>query len=67
MIGLSWISRNRMARFKSAELRDFEAVLRLPGCRFVDLQYGDTAAEREAIQRELGVTVERLADIDTTA
>jgi ADP-heptose:LPS heptosyltransferase len=40
--------------------------LRSPGYRFVDLQYGDTAAEREAVERELGVRVERLADIDNT-
>jgi tetratricopeptide (TPR) repeat protein len=65
VIGLSWISRNRkFERYKSAQLRDFAALLRLPNCRFVDLQYGDTAAEREAVGRELGVSVERLGDVD---
>jgi tetratricopeptide (TPR) repeat protein len=66
VIGLSWISRNRkFERYKSSQLMDFAALLRLPDCRFVDLQYGDTAAEREAVGRELGVAVERLEDVDT--
>ena len=43
---------------------DFEALLRLPGYRFVDLQYGDTTAERQRVERELNVRVEHLDDID---
>ena len=67
VIGLSWISKAPVGgASKSARLRDFEPLLRLPGCRFVDLQYGDTLAERETIKRELGVEVERLPDIDNT-
>jgi tetratricopeptide (TPR) repeat protein len=67
VIGLTWVSRNRkLGRYKSAQLRDFEALLRVPGYRFIDLQYGDTAAERETVARELGVTVEHLDDIDNT-
>jgi len=65
VIGLSWRSSAKtMGRSKSARLHDFEPVLRLPGCRFVDLQYGDTRADREAVARDLGLTVERLDDID---
>jgi len=67
VIGLSWRSRNpKCENAKSATLCDFHAVLALPGCRFVDLQYGDTDAEREAVERELGVRVERLDDVDNT-
>ncbi len=66
MIGLSWVSRNPFVRAKSAALRDLKAVLRLPNCRFVDLQYGDTRAEREAVAQEFGIAVERLPDVDTT-
>jgi tetratricopeptide (TPR) repeat protein len=67
LIGLSWISRSKtIGSDKSAQLRDLEPVLRLPGCRFVDLQYGDTQAERQAVEREFGIRVERLPDIDTT-
>lgn len=65
VIGLSWASKNtRYGTAKSAQLHDFAAVLRLPGCRFIDLQYGDTHVEREAVAQDLGVTVERIPDID---
>jgi len=65
VIGLSWISRAPASgEAKSARLADFASLLRLPGCRFVDLQYGDTAAERMALQRDLAVEVERMDEID---
>ena len=67
VIGLSWVSHNpRSGMSKSARLSDFAGILGLPNCRFVDLQYGDTLAERQAVERELGVQVERLEDIDNT-
>jgi hypothetical protein len=66
VVGLSWISKAPFGgRSKSARLADFGPLLRMPGLRFVDLQYGDTSAERAAIERDLGVRVERLPDIDT--
>ena len=50
VLGLSWRSANaKVGNFKSAQLRDFCSLLRLPNCRFIDLQYGDTLAERQAI------------------
>src|SRR5262249_55195880 len=56
VIGLSWKSQNpRFEKAKSARLTDFEAVLRLPNCRFVDLQYGDTRADLDTAARDLGV------------
>ncbi len=65
VVGLSWNSQNAaFGKPKSARLSEFAPLLKTPGIRFVDLQYGDTAADREAVQRELGVTVERLPDID---
>ena len=67
VIGLSWRSHNPVwGKSKSAQLRDLESLLRLPGCRFIDLQYGDTLEERTGVERETGVTVERLDDIDNT-
>jgi tetratricopeptide (TPR) repeat protein len=67
VVGLSWTSRNpEFGSLRSARLGDFEALLRLPGCRFVDLQYGDTQAERAAVEHETGVRVDRLDDIDNT-
>jgi tetratricopeptide (TPR) repeat protein len=65
VIGLSWSSKGaRYGSSKSAQLHDFASILRLPDCRFIDLQYGDTQADRDAVQQDLGITVERLPDID---
>jgi tetratricopeptide (TPR) repeat protein len=65
IVGLSWSSQNtRYGPSKSAQLHDFASILRLPGCRFIDLQYGDTRVEREAVRQDLGVAVENLPDID---
>jgi Tfp pilus assembly protein PilF len=67
VIGLSWVSKSPLfGLFKTAQLIDFESVLRLPRCRYVDLQYGDTLAERDAVRQAAGIAVERLADIDNT-
>jgi tetratricopeptide (TPR) repeat protein len=67
VIGISWISHNpETGRSKTAALADFAALLRIPGCRFIDLQYGDTARERERLACEHGLAVERLDDVDTT-
>src|SRR4029077_20297518 len=65
LVGLSWKSQNpKFEKSKSARLADFESVLRLPGCRFVDLQYGDTRAECKAAEREDVVRIDRLEDVD---
>jgi tetratricopeptide (TPR) repeat protein len=68
VIGLAWRSRRstKTASTDSACLLDFESVLRLPKCRFIDLQHGDTRAERAVVERELGVQVEHLDGLDTT-
>lgn len=67
VIGLSWVSKSpAFGQFKTAQLTDFESVLRRPNCRFVDLQYGDTLAERAALKQTTGINVERLDDIDNT-
>ncbi len=67
IIGVSWISKSpAFGEFKTARLADFESILRRPHSRCVDLQYGDTLAEREAVTQATGITVERLADIDNT-
>lgn len=65
VIGVSWKSKNPThEKAKSAQLADFASIFRLPNCRFVDLQYGDTSADRAALQAEIGVTVEHLDEID---
>jgi tetratricopeptide (TPR) repeat protein len=67
VIGLSWRrGRAKGAGMTGARLIDFASVLHLPGCRFIDLQYGDTTAEREFVCRETGVEIERVEEIDNT-
>jgi len=67
VIGLSWRSLNPAAgRPKTALLKDFAPLFSLPRCRFIDLQYGDTAEERKAVEDEFGVKIERLEEIDNT-
>ncbi len=67
LIGLSWRSVNPLIGVaKSAQLRDLAGMLGGSGYRFIDLQYGDTAADRSAVERELGIAVEHVDDIDNT-
>jgi len=51
---------------KSARLQDFEGLLRNPDFRFVDLQYGETSADRSSVAVDCGVQVLHLDDIDNT-
>ena len=53
-VGARWAARRRAVvagagapNVRAARLMDFASVLHLPGCRFIDLQYGDTTAERD--------------------
>ena len=63
--GLSWISKNQeVGEDKSLQLVDLKPLLELPGVVFVDLQYGDTAAERKTLQESTGIEVRRIPDVD---
>ncbi|MBL8643920.1 MAG: tetratricopeptide repeat protein [Rhodospirillaceae bacterium] len=71
LIGISWVSKaERIGAQKSAALLDWAPLLRLPGARFVNLQYGDSAAEIAEVKSKLGVeiisdpTVDPLKDMD---
>lgn len=65
VVGLSWASRaERFGELKSVALRDLQPLLQVPGVRFIDLQYGETDAEREEVRKSLGIDVQRLPDID---
>jgi len=65
VLGLSWVS---LARYgseqKSTHLRDFDPILRLPGARIIDLQYGDTSAEKTALKESTGMEILQLTEID---
>jgi tetratricopeptide (TPR) repeat protein len=68
VVGLSWSSHNpRLMAQKSLPLLQWGPVLQQPGHRFVDLQYGDTTAERTAVKDTLGVDVAHLDEVDNTA
>jgi tetratricopeptide (TPR) repeat protein len=66
--GLSWASTAaNVGGDKSLRLPDLEPVLRLPGVDFVDLQYGDTAAEQKAFRAAAGIGLKRPGGIDNTS
>lgn len=63
IVGVSWISRNATTeRHKSSTLADLRPILTTPGFQFVDLQYGDTSAERAALTS--GVSLTRIDGLD---
>ena len=65
VVGISWISRNpKIGVHKTLGLAQWAPILQIPGVRFVDLQYGDTAAERAAVEAELGVRIAHIPDLD---
>lgn len=65
LIGLSWKSKNaKFGEAKSLGLVDFLPLLRLPGVRFVNLQYGDTAAETADLRDRFGIDVQTCASVD---
>jgi tetratricopeptide (TPR) repeat protein len=65
-LALSWRSARagRLGREKSATLADFAPLLTVAGVRGIDVQYGDTAAEREALLKEHGVKIEHVEGVD---
>lgn len=71
LIGLSWMSTQRKyGANKSIPLQQFSALASIPGVRLVDLQYGETAEEREGFERDCGLSLlrpefDRMKDLDT--
>ncbi len=64
-IGLAWHSINPIVgKDRSIALERLRPVLHMPGCRFVDLQYGDTQQEREDLEGRHGLRIEHLSEID---
>jgi tetratricopeptide (TPR) repeat protein len=65
LCGISWRSTNaRTGIHKSLVPEDLLPLLGMDRVRFVDLQYGDTAAERADLQRRHGITLQHCDDID---
>ena len=74
LVGIAWYSKNvEIGTEKSMALSDWRGILITPGVRFVDLQYGDTAAERAGVETETGVrilhddAVDQMANLDAFA
>ena len=67
LVGVAWRSFNAdIGDLKSMQLADLARVLSVPGVRFVDLQYGDTATERAAFNTDGKVDFVHDPDIDPT-
>jgi tetratricopeptide (TPR) repeat protein len=65
-VALSWRSsrEDRLGPRKSTRLAEFAPLLQRPGVQFVDVQYGDTAAERAALEQETGVKLLHFDEVD---
>jgi len=65
LCGLSWSSRNaEFGAMKSLTLQALAPLLELAGTRWVNLQYGDTQAEQDALQAERGLALETVDGLD---
>lgn len=71
VVGITWRSSNLFSgNFKSIALAHWAPLLRRDDVLFVDLQYGDTAAERAALRAASGVeilhddSVDAMTDLD---
>ncbi len=65
LVGISWVSANlSFGKSKSIGLSDWDPILKVPGIRFVDLQYGDTAETRAAVKKKLGHTITHIDGLD---
>jgi len=72
-VGLTWrggMPSTRQA-LRSMQLAELGPLLRMCGCEFVDLQYGDTAGERDAVLERAGLALQRwpeaIEDMDQCA
>lgn len=65
VVGVSWRSVNKeIGGYKSSALTDWAPILKTPGIRFVDLQYGDTVEARADLRQRLGLEITHLEDVD---
>lgn len=65
LCGLAWFSRNaEFGPLKNIPLEVLHPLLQMPGTRFVDLQYGDTARERAALLKATGTDIRHAASVD---
>ena len=66
LIGLSWASKNeKIGSFKSIQLNELLPILTVANTKFIDLQYTDTAKERQQLSKEHGINIEKINAIDS--
>jgi tetratricopeptide (TPR) repeat protein len=64
-VGIAWHSKTpRWGLVKSAPLAQWQAVLKVPGVDFFNLQYGDVGQEISAVEEALGVSIHQDREID---
>jgi len=67
MVGVSWVSKNlTVGSNKTIPLAQWADILRIPGVRFVDLQYGDTTEERAKLKAALRLCPQHIDGLDLT-
>ena len=65
VVGLSWKSSNKkFGAEKSLRLSELAPVLSVPGVSFVNLQYGEVAAEIAEAREALGISVHEVQGLD---
>jgi len=63
--GISWISKNNeIGEEKSLSLIQLLPILTIPNITFIDLQYGDTSAEKKNIFDLFGIEIKSINEID---
>lgn len=65
-IGIAWRGGKdpQLQRERSIPLQDWQDILAIPNITWINLQYGDHAAEIDATQRALGMTLHSLPGLD---
>ncbi|WP_445778875.1 tetratricopeptide repeat protein [Shewanella sp.] len=65
-VGFSWRSGNidNMRSLSYLNLVEWSSILKLKGCNFINLQYGDVEGELSAAEKNLGVKIHRWPDLD---
>jgi len=67
LIGISWVSgAPRIGNHKSIELKNLLPIFRIPNTRFVTLQYGDHYHDIYNLEKEHGIKIEIVPEIDNT-
>lgn len=66
LVGISWRSSNQaFGEEKSIPITDLIPILSVPGCTFIDLQYGETDIEKKDLPSDIQDKIIRDANVDS--